>query len=193
MATSRSKNNPNWLEVKKEYITDPAVTYQALADKHKVGVRTVKRWALKDGWQAARAEVAREVSESVTKKAVDEMSEVNERHTKAYRNLQAFALTNLNILMDYIRTEIATAQQNGKKITPREIYNSQQAKFLAETLRISMDGERITLGLPTVVTKGEQDVRLTSEFEDRPVEELEKLFKAVDASDETNTAASTKS
>lgn len=175
----------NWGQLKTEYISDNTVTYELLAKKYGVSSRSVKRHAMEDDWQGARKNIVQQVTNSVTKRAIDNMDEVNERHTKAYKNLQAFALTNLNILYDHIKTEVDAAKNKGIKVNPRDVYSSQMAKFLAETLRIAMDGERITLGLPTVVTKGEQDVNLKSEFADQPLEELEKLFKAVDASNET--------
>jgi hypothetical protein len=46
-----------------------------------------------------------------------------------------------------------------------------------------MDGERITLGLPTVVTKGEQDVKVKNEFSDKSLEEVERIYQAIDGAD----------
>lgn len=170
----------DWTMLKQEYIGNNTVTYQALAKKHGVSERTIKRHAVQEGWQAARNNIAQQVTNNVTKRAIENLEEVNERHTKAYKNLQAFALTNLNILYDHIKTQQQQAKEKNVKLNPRDVYNSQQAKFLAETLRVAMDGERITLGLPTVVTKGEQDVNLTSEFANKDLNELEKLYRAAD-------------
>jgi hypothetical protein len=183
----------NWGELKTEYISDNTVTYEGLAKKYGVSSRSVKRHAVEDNWKTARKDIVQQVTNNVTKRAIDNMEEVNERHTKAYRNMQAFALTNLNLLYDAVRDEIAKAKKENRKVNTRDVYSSQMAKFLAETLRIAMDGERITLGLPTVVTKGEHDVNLKNEFADKPLDELEKLFKAVDEPNENNTAASRKS
>lgn len=183
----------DWTMLKQEYIGNNTVTYEALAKKHGVSSRTIKRHAVEEGWQAARNNISQQVTNNVTKRAIDNLEEVNARHTKAYKNLQAFALTNLNILYDDIKYQQQMAKQNGAKLDPKKIYSSQMAKFLAETLRIAMDGERITLGLPTVVTKGEQDVNLSSEFANKDINELEKLFKAVNEPNETNAGTSTKS
>lgn len=183
----------NWGQLKTEYISDNTVTYEYLAQKYGVSSRSVKRHAVEDSWKAARKDIVQQVTNSVTRHAIDNLEEVNARHTKAYKNLQAFALTNLNILYDHIKTTQETAKAQGKKLNPRDVYNSQQAKFLAETLRVAMDGERITLGLPTVVTKGEQDVNLSSEFANKDINELEKLFKAVNEPNETDAGTGTES
>lgn len=175
----------NWIAVKQDFISDSTATYTSMARKYNVSARSVMRWAVKEGWVATRKDIGDKVTQKVSAKAISDMDEVNDRHTKAYKNLQAFALTNLNILYDHIRSEVDSAKQANKKLNPRDIYSSQMAKFLAETLRIAMDGERITRGLPTVVTKGEQDVKLSSEFADRPLEDLERLFKVVDGPDDT--------
>jgi hypothetical protein len=172
-----------WGTLKQEYISDNTVTFSALSKKYKVSMRTVARHAIKEDWKGARKDIVQQVTNSVTKKAIDNFEEVNERHTKAYKNLQAFALTNLNILYDHIRTEVEKSKVEGRKLNPKDVYNSQQAKFLAETLRVAMDGERITLGLPTVVTKGEQDVKVKNEFSDKSLEEVERIYQAIDGAD----------
>lgn len=177
----------NWLEMKQRFIADRSVTYKSIADEYGVTGRTVERHAEKEGWMDGRKTVEDQVTEKIAEKVAGDIDEVNERHTKTYKNLQMFALTNLNILYAHIKHEQEQARAQGRRLAPKDIYSSQMAKFLAETLRIAMDGERITLGLPTIVTKGEQDVNLKSEFADRELEELEKLYKAVDTPNETNT------
>lgn len=177
----------DWLSVKNEFVSNSTTTYASVAEKYGTTVRSVMRHAHKEGWMGMRKEVEERAAVAIVEKAVEQIEEVNGRHVKAYKNLQAFALTQLNILYEYTKDAMRKAKVEGRTLTPRDLYNSQQLKFLAETLRIGMDGERVARGIPTVVTKGEQDINVKSEFAEQPVEELERLYKTIDAPHETDT------
>jgi hypothetical protein len=87
----------------------PNRTYQKLADVLGVSKRSVVRRARRDGWQARIARIQVDAQVKVDAKLADDVADVNERHLKTLRVLQAKALQGLSSMalrspMDCVRT-----------------------------------------------------------------------------------------
>lgn len=139
----------NWTKARKDYISDPTLSYMDIAKKYGVAKKTVEQHATKGRWVATRQSLADKSSAIVEQKIVDDLSVINTRHTETYRNLQVLLLTNLNILIDDIKNKQEFAKLNGSRLTARDTYSPTQLNFLGSALRSAIEGERIALGLPT--------------------------------------------
>ena len=73
----------------------PQRTYQKLADGLGVSKRSVVRRARRDGWQARLAKIELDARVKTDAKLTDDVADVNERHLKTLRLLQARALQGL--------------------------------------------------------------------------------------------------
>ena len=73
----------------------PQRTYQKLADALGVSKRSVVRRARRDAWQTRLAKIAVEVQVKTDAKLADDGADVNARHLKTLRLLQARALQGL--------------------------------------------------------------------------------------------------
>lgn len=138
----------DWLSAKKDYISDPTLSYEKIAQKYGVQKNTVWNRAKKEGWIKLRQDIDEKASLKVEAKLVDELAEINTRHGKSYLTVQAVLLESANITYAYIeRLKLAAAQSNGF-VDPRDLPSFQQLKFMAEGMDIGVKGERITKGMP---------------------------------------------
>lgn len=153
------KTKIDWNVARIEYVSDPLLTYQDIADKYGVSLKAVKKVGSRDLWKQKRKKVSERTDDKLIEKAADKLVEVNARHTNTYKNMQALGLLELNIALDNINSIQEEAKANGGKIDidNKKILSQQRLKFLFEGLKIAMDGERITLGLPTSVSVNKND------------------------------------
>lgn len=138
----------DWNLAKKDYVSDPRVTIQDISEKYGVSRKVVGEHSVKEGWTAARQSVVKKADEKTIANLSEDLAKVNERHTLNFKNVQSIALA---LLQDYA-DEITEARKLGKRAIMVDV---RQLKALQDTLRSSVEGERITLGLATSVTKNE--------------------------------------
>lgn len=150
----------DWVAARGDYIADPTLTYYDIAEKYNISVKAVKNNGAKDDWKSARQAVIVRANEKVTEIAATQLAEVNTRHTNTYKNMQALGLAQLNIALRSIQRAQREAEQTGTEVGIKDdrILGQQRLKFLFDGLKIAMDGERITLGLPTTVSVSKNEL-----------------------------------
>lgn len=67
-------------------------SYDALAERFKVSKQAITKTAIKERWQERVAEIEQRVQADSKEKVVDLLNEMNERHLRVLRAIQAKAL-----------------------------------------------------------------------------------------------------
>lgn len=70
----------------------PARSYQAIADHFGVSKRAVTNRAAKEGWQARAAEIEAKARQGAEQRMIESLEDMNTRHLKSLRLVQARAL-----------------------------------------------------------------------------------------------------
>ncbi len=117
----------------------PGRSYRAVAERFGVSKRAVTKHATKENWTARLAKVEEEVREKADERAIDALQEMNDRHLRIAKALQARALDALTKMplesgRDVIRAldlgvrqerlilgEPTERQANVEEVTRREI------------------------------------------------------------------------
>ncbi len=73
----------------------PGRSYDALADRFKVSKQAITKTATKERWQERVAEIEQRVQADSKEKVVDLLNEMNDRHLRVLRAIQAKALETL--------------------------------------------------------------------------------------------------
>lgn len=128
----------NWDGARKEYLSDTTISLQDIADKYGVSKVAAGLRAKKENWTGLRQELADLAFSEFQKRLVDEKAKSQERHLLTYKNIQA--LVNGRI------SEIYQASEKDKTK-----FDIKEVEALARTAKISIDGERVVLGLPNGV------------------------------------------
>lgn len=148
------KTKVDWLEVRKEYLTDNTSSYRSLAKKYGVSDTTLEKRAKSEGWAELRQELGEKAFSKFTEKLLDTKSSANNRHLTHWQNLQALAN---NAIVDfaernYERNKAGYLILDGNNNPIPRPLNTFELEKLAKTLKIAIDGERVVLGLPTSVS-----------------------------------------
>jgi len=89
----KRKIPPNAFEI--YFAMGPGRSYDALAERFKVSKQAVTKLATKERWQERCAEIEHRAQAESKEKAVDLLNEMNERHLRVLRAIQAKALETL--------------------------------------------------------------------------------------------------
>ena len=73
----------------------PGRSYDALAERFKVSKQAITKTATKERWQERVAEIEQRVQADSKERVVDLLNEMNERHLRVLRAIQAKALETL--------------------------------------------------------------------------------------------------
>lgn len=145
----------NWTLAKKDYLEDPTMSYRKLADKYGVAKKTVEQHATVEGWPGTRQRLANVTITNVETEIVDRNSQINEKHNKQYVDMQVLAI-NIVRMANQTMNKAATAKGiENLSIYEKDFISPRGLKDLYESLKIAMDGERVTVGLPTSVERKE--------------------------------------
>lgn len=142
----------DWNKARKEYVSDPTLSLATLAKKYGVSLVVMKKYSANQGWPAQRQELAEKAMVKWEDKLIEEKANAPIRHLQHFRNLQALAS---KAIMEMDKRNILTDRQ-GNAITfdgqpvMAAIDPFSLAK-LASAMKTAIDGERVTLGLPTSV------------------------------------------
>lgn len=82
----------NWLQIKREYITDITATATSLAKKHGVSEMALRIKSAQEKWALLREEVQRKAELSLADDAEMEIREVKKRHVRISRLMQKIGL-----------------------------------------------------------------------------------------------------
>jgi hypothetical protein len=142
-----------WDVIRSEFINSKRLNFKDISKQFNVDYNDVVTIARKEKWADARKDRITRGTEATVNKGMDKVTEVNDRHTITYRNMQALGLAQLNIALNSLRDAQDKATKEGRTLShdDKAMMGQQRLKFLYDALKIAMDGERITLGIPTAI------------------------------------------
>ena len=131
-STKRSQTPKiDWIEAQQFYLLDATTTYADVAKQFGVSQKSVEQWAKKMGWVALRNKLGETATNMMMKRLAKKKVAANDRHVSNYKSLQDKVMLAVDKLSD--------------QSDPSEML------ALAKALKTASDGERVALGLPTMV------------------------------------------
>lgn len=153
----RQNQKTDWLKAKMAYLHDNTLSYADIAQHFNVSKRQVQRRATAEDWIGCRQDVTENVESIITAQIVDERVEANEKHQKQYAAVQAYIRTYMIVINNWNQKIIDEAQSKGGVPDPHKMYSTKNLYSLVKTLRLAIEGERVTLDLPNVIVKLEDN------------------------------------
>lgn len=173
---SRPKNKRvNWEEAFKLYCTElEDGRMRGLWDLNKelgISFSSLGKHASENDWFKRRKKMKKKELEAWERSKEQEAKKLGKKQFVIWNNSISLMQRQQRILA----RQLKEAEEKGKKVYAKELRDTMEA------LRIAMNGARITMGLPTEITKGEMtnfnsDVSLTPE----EIEEIDKDFNKKD-------------
>ncbi len=148
-----------WTDAQKDFLSDPTLRYKDIAEKYGVSLTAVKQRGVKEGWHELRSDLSKKTIQQVETKLIDRNSEINERHGTIFRNLQQLAGTKLTIAFRQIERLIKEKGIDNISIYDNKMISQRDLKDLVEAYTGAINGERITVGLPTSIARKEVTTR----------------------------------
>jgi hypothetical protein len=145
----------DWSAAKQDYLADPTMSFQKIADKYGVVKKTVEQHAIPEKWAEARRELGVKAQELWEQKLPEMQAEARSRHLMHSKNLQAIAAKLTMYIADgnYYRDKEGNLILNPKTGKPIETPpNAAELRALSQTMKIALDLERVSLAMPTTVT-----------------------------------------
>lgn len=159
MAIKRRVSNAgkvDWNKAFAWFMEDATRSYADVAREFDVTKRSVERKAYvdnDDGSFETWAERRQRVGDEVRKKAEDDYRKSiparEEQHLALYRNLQLATGVKINLLVN--QGDWLVDPKTGKKVKVQE-FSTRELADAAKALKLSIDGERVILGLSTSVS-----------------------------------------
>lgn len=148
------KTKVDWLEVKKEYLSDSTTSYRSLAKKYGVSFTTLEKRANREGWSELRQELVEKAEEAFKEKLLKTKSEANNRHLTHYQNIQAIANKSINEMANknYLLDKAGNLYLDRRGNPVQRPINPFELEKLAKAMKEAINGERVVLGLPTSVS-----------------------------------------
>lgn len=147
------KTKVDWLEVRKEYLTDATSSYRSLAKKYGVSKETLQKRATGEGWTELRQDLADKAFNNFTQKLLDTKSEAQNRHLQHYQNIQALVNKSIQEMADgryfTVKGQLVLDKKNKPIPIPLDPFKLEK---LAKAAKDAINGERVVLGLPTSVS-----------------------------------------
>jgi hypothetical protein len=149
----------NWTEAQKDFLSDPTLRYKDIAEKYAVSLTAVKQRGANEGWHELRQDLSKKTIQQVETKLIDRNSEINERHATVFRNLQQLAGTKLTIAYRQIERLVKEYGIDNLSIYDHRMISQRDLKDLVEAYTGAINGERVTVGLPTSIARKEVSAR----------------------------------
>ena len=141
----------DWLAVKLLYAENHRMSYNDIAQMFNVSLKQVKKHGAREHFVQSRQEVSDSVEIKIKEKLVDDRVDANERHRIAYKNLQALANVYIKVVANHNISVIEKAKSQGRIANPKELYSPSKLLDLCKTIKLAIDGERVTLNLPSII------------------------------------------
>lgn len=125
----------DWAEAQKDYLMDATLSYKDIAEKYGVSSTSVEKHAKAQGWVALRNKLGEKATNMMMEALARKKAQANNRHQKYYERLQKIAGKTLD-------------EYEEGNITPEP----KELESTARTLRMAIEGERVVLGLPNVIS-----------------------------------------
>jgi hypothetical protein len=198
---STGPKNIAWDLVLQDYITpDENGRYPSHADlakKYDVGENTVSERSTRENWVVKRGETMVKAEQIVAEKRANEIQEANASHLAKWRRIQNLGNRLLNSFEDRLNIfekalkgikafqDSANATNTTDAADPivakklKEIHHpgASELNIIADTLEKGIEGERIVLGLPTIVSKSDVNTRGKIELPAETINEIDRLFE----------------
>ena len=113
----------DWFKLKKEFLSDPTMTYAKLAERHSMPVRTIQNRGNVHRWLALRTEIMKRAEEKALREIESKHAEIKFRHATIGKSLQAEGIQAIN-------------QKKKKPRTAKEALG-----FVTEGVRIEREAE----------------------------------------------------
>jgi len=139
--TRRKVARVDYVEIRKEYMTNHKSSYRSLSKKFGISYTALQQHATKENWPKQRQDLVDKTNEKSDDEFVKIKAECDDRHVLHYKNIQAIAN---RTIMNW--SEKLNKTQSTFEVDARDLAN------VARALKIGIDGERIVRGLPTTVT-----------------------------------------
>ncbi len=82
----------NWIEIKRDYLTDPTASCSSLAKKFGVALRTIEARSAREKWALLREEIMHKAEIKMVSEAENEILQVKKRHLQIARLLQKIGI-----------------------------------------------------------------------------------------------------
>lgn len=146
------KLNIDWVDLKSEYIGTPNVSYADIAHEHNVSLKTVKKHGAKEEWVAERQKVSKKVEIAVIESMIQDRVTSNNRHREMWLEAQDLVFAQFEIIKTNTEQIKRKAELGGQPVTFRELYSAERLLHLIKAMSLAVNGERVTLELPTSIT-----------------------------------------
>lgn len=186
----KQQTKVDWLVVRKWYLEHGDADYPEVAKEFGISLNTVKSRGAQEGWLELRRRATAKAETKIFNSVVDNLSKLNNEHAERFRLVQAYTQRRLVLAMAKMQQAENQAQEtiyvealgtSVPLIDDRKLISPQQINFLTSALKESIFGERIAKGLPTSVSKSENDINVSNPYANYTVEQLEKVYEAIDA------------
>ncbi|TAK94098.1 hypothetical protein EPO05_06715 [Patescibacteria group bacterium] len=151
MNTVLEKPKADWVQAKMAYVQDVTLTYADIAEMFGVSTRQVERRGKDEDWGGCRQDVGQNVEYIITAKMVDERVAINDKHQQQYAAVQAYIRVYMATINKWNKKIIDEAQAKGETPNPDDFYSPKKLRSLMKTLRLAIEGERVTVDLPNII------------------------------------------
>lgn len=145
----------DWVQAQKDYLDDPKLSLKDIAIKYGVAENTVQEHSSREKWVASREVTQQNTLIQAGEIIVSRNSQINEKHNKQYTDMQILAINMVRIASNTIQRKAKEKGIENLTVYEKDMISPKALKDLYESLKIAMDGERVTVGLPTSVERKE--------------------------------------
>jgi hypothetical protein len=183
--------NIAWDKVLQDYCTaDEKGRYPSLRDlaaKYDIGESSIMEKSTRENWVIKRSETIAQIEQLAIQKRANDVAEANSAHLTKWRRLQNLANRLLNSfesrlnVFDNALKELEALKDSSdeaviKKLKEVHHPGAAELNIIASTLKVAIEGERIVLGLPTIVSKSDVSTSDKVTLPPETVAEIDRLF-----------------
>jgi hypothetical protein len=175
--------NVAWDKIFNDFCTvDKDGCYPSLRDlaaKYKLNESALFRQSANGNWPGKRSELIAKIQQKAIEFKAKEIDEANNRHLRRWRWVQTIAMFKVKDYeteMQTYRKEISEAktQKAKNKLKEPSIYKFEK---IVSVLKTAIEGERVVLGLPTIVNKTELTNPVPVSLPPELIKEIDSLFE----------------
>lgn len=163
LSTTDRKPKVDWLSAKHYYIENAEVSLRDVADKYGVTLKTVETHSSKEGWVKLRSQVGISATNRVVEQAIDERVGVVNEHAQKFAHIENISMAMMNRLAKKLK-RLEQTDPDALLDDHRAYMSPQQWNYLVSAFKVATDGRRTALGLPTTITKSDNDVNVLTPY-----------------------------
>lgn len=163
LSSTDRKPKVDWLAAKHYYIENAKVSLRDVADKYDVTLKTVETHSSKEAWVKLRASVGISATNKVVEQAVDERVTVVNEHAQKFAHIENISLAMMNRLAKRLK-RLESIDPDALLDDHKAYMSPQQWNYLVSAFKVATDGRRTALGLPTTITKSDNEVSVLNPY-----------------------------